>query len=264
MTGLYVIYHDALRQQCWSTAGLTATGRLRIPTIKYVPPPCAMMFLTDLCETLSVDYRVIDKRGATNIIYRVPFVEMASIYSVCAFDGLSRLGFRNARLKKRQGALHAIGGLAAEYVEGRVASSIVSRLEFPLVVWKLQPNGDLRPGTEVTVPVAKYMQVAASFKELVVHWPYPDDLHPLMRHWATLPLVPPVTRVLYETGPDGVPQSTVVADLGMAPLDFAAEDARVMKMRKLLEVLKLKVAKVDGDVEDLVDGEESDASSDHY
>ena len=65
MTGLYVIYHDALRQQCWSTAGLTATGRLRIPTIKYVPPPCAMMFLNDLCETLSVDYRVIDKRGAT-------------------------------------------------------------------------------------------------------------------------------------------------------------------------------------------------------
>jgi hypothetical protein len=65
MTGFYVIVHDAMRQQSWRAAGLRATGRVRAPTISYVPPPCAMMFLNDLCETLSVDYRVIDKRGAT-------------------------------------------------------------------------------------------------------------------------------------------------------------------------------------------------------
>jgi hypothetical protein len=65
MTGFYVIVHDAMRQQSWRAAGLRPTGRVRAPTISYVPPPCAMMFLNDLCETLSVDYRVIDKRGAT-------------------------------------------------------------------------------------------------------------------------------------------------------------------------------------------------------
>ena len=242
MTGFYVIFHDAMRQQSWRAAGLRATGRVRAPTISYVPPPCAMMFILDLCETLSVEHMVIDTKGASNIIYRVPFRTMDPIYTVCAFQGINRYGFRNARLHRLRGALHVIGALSAEYVEGRAPGSCTTRIEFPLVVWKLQPNGDLRPGTEVTVPAAKYMQVMVSVKEIVRDWPYPDDLHPDMRHWAQLPVVQPVTRLEpLQCGPDGMSGYKEVVDLGDVPLDAVREDARVRKLKNLYDVLKSKL-----------------------
>ena len=233
-TGLYAVYmyHDALQHECWRMAGLSQTGRLRNPTISFVPPPCAMMYLSDLSDLLGIEHQVIDEKGSSNIVYRIPFLRMQPVGDVCAFQELSgKFGFRHARLHKVHGAMHVIGELAVEYLEGRAARSCVSRIEFVITVWKLQPNGDLRPGIEKDVPVAKYMQVAASMKQLVREWPHPQDIHPDMRRWGDLPLVQPVTR----------PGTDVVA-LGEAPVEAGASSARIEKLRKLRKALEEAIA----------------------
>ena len=191
-TGLYDVYFRALREELWTAARLYKTGLVRYPCIKYVPPPCAMMFLRTLEEHYDVSTVIDDEKGRASIIYGIPFKNMEAMDGVACFSEKGVMGHRCGRLQEKHGCLHIVGGLRAEYSEG--ASTGVSKLEFVCTIWKLHPTGDLRPGTSLLTPLGKYLQVATYAKQLVLGWPRPDDLSPAMRAWAALPVVRPVTR----------------------------------------------------------------------
>ena len=192
-TGFYDVYYDALREELWTSARLAKTGLLRYPTIKYVPPACAMMFFRSLEEHLGEEVETDDEQGRASIIYTIGFPAMQFIEEVCCFDMKGKLGNGCCRLTEPHGSLHIVAHLRVEYHEGR-GSSPVSKIEMDHTVWKLHPAGDLRPGTSLMVHLGKYMQVQEYAKRAVLGWPRPDDLAPSMRAWAALPPVRPVTR----------------------------------------------------------------------
>jgi hypothetical protein len=65
-TGFYDVYYDAIREELWTSTRLAKTGLVRHPTIKYVPPVCAMMFFRSLEEHTGYEVEIDDEQGTSS------------------------------------------------------------------------------------------------------------------------------------------------------------------------------------------------------
>jgi hypothetical protein len=237
-TGLYVVYLNAIPHEMWLLCALNAYGRVRVAGVKYVPGPIAMMVLQAVSDCLDIEVDVDDVKGKANIIYKIPVLQMTDIARLCSFRG-ERFGFRQYRLQGVHGALLFVAGFRLVFVEGRgCGTGRKSAMEFLSIVWKAQPNGDLRPGTNVNVTVAKYLSVQAHVKDTILAWPRPEDLAPGMIAWAALPLVNPVTRA----PPANWRGSVGPVDFGVDPEAAEVAAKRKRKRDGLLKAMLSKAA----------------------